>query len=71
MNTYLAVITTVLVLTQIIRVSQNAISLRNTKKRNDDIEKENILIREMNMETMEHQREIYRIIKEWEASRYE
>lgn len=71
MNTYLAVITTVLVLTQIIRVSQNAISLRNTKKRNDDIEKENILIREMNMETMEHQREIYRIIKEWEENRYE
>lgn len=71
MNTYLAVITTVLVLTQIIRVSQNAISLRNTKKRNDDIEKENILIKEMNMETMEHQREIYRIIKEWEENRYE
>ena len=32
MNTYLAIITTVLVLTQIIRVTQNAISLKQQEK---------------------------------------
>lgn len=32
MNTYLAIITTVLVITQIIRVVQNHISLRRTEK---------------------------------------
>lgn len=38
MNTYLAIITTVLVLTQIIRVTQNAIQLhRQNKKINKDL----------------------------------
>lgn len=33
METYLAIITTVLVLTQIVRVTQNAIQLRSDRKR--------------------------------------
>lgn len=44
METYLAIITTVLVLTQIIRVTQNAISLR----RNDNVYKWNNELMQIN-----------------------
>ena len=47
MNTYLAIITTILVLTQIIRVTQNAMQLRKYSKQIDavkDYTKEDIEI---------------------------
>ena len=38
MNTYLAIITTILVFTQIIRVTQNYISLRDINVKKEDFE---------------------------------
>ena len=64
MNTYLAIITTVLVITQIIRLAQNYIQLRRQK----------ILFKkqvgeladlEVKKEDFEIQRKAYRLIVEW------
>jgi hypothetical protein len=63
MNTYLTIITTVLVLTQIIRITQNYISLR----------RQNVLYKkqlgeladlEISKEDFEYQRKAYRLIVE-------
>jgi len=63
MNTYLAIITTVLVLTQIIRVTQNHIQLKRQKtifeKQLGDLA--NI---EIQKEDFEYQRRAYRLIVE-------
>ena len=64
MNKYLAIITTVLVITQIIRVAQNHIQLRRQK----------ILFKkqlgeladmEIQKEDFEYQKKAYRLIVEW------
>lgn len=63
MNTYLAIITTVLVITQIIRVSQNHIQLYRQKKHLD----ENLSwIRDTDItkKDFEVQREVYRLLLE-------
>lgn len=63
MNTYLTIITTVLVLTQIIRITQNYISLRRQnvlyKK-----ELEELADLEISKEDFEYQRKAYRLIVE-------
>ena len=63
MNTYLAIITTVLVLTQIIRVTQNHISLR---RQNMFFDKEVGELRdiEVKKEDFENQRKFYRLATE-------
>ena len=64
MNTYLAIITTVLVLTQIIRVAQNHIQLRRQKilfkKQVGDLADV-----EIQKADFEIQRKAYRLIVEW------
>ena len=63
MNTYLVIITTVLVITQIIRVSQNHIQLYRQKKHLD----ENLSwIRDTDItkKDFEVQREVYRLLLE-------
>ena len=63
MNTYLAIITTVLVLTQIIRVTQNHIQLRRQKTifKKQLGELTNL---EIQKEDFEYQRKAYRLIVE-------
>ena len=63
MNTYLAIITTVLVLTQIIRVTQNHISLR---RQNILFDKEVGELRDIDVkkEDFETQRKFYRLATE-------
>lgn len=63
MNIYLAIITTALVITQIIRVTQNTISLR----RNNEIYKKELKELadvELKKEDFEMQRKAYRLIVE-------
>ena len=64
MNTYLAIITTVLVITQIIRVAQNHIQLRKQKS----IYKKQLgelADLEIQKEDFEYQKKAYRLIVEW------
>lgn len=63
MTTYLTVITTVLVLTQIIRVSQNAIQLHRQGKKIDNVCN---WIRENDISERDFitQREVFRLLKE-------
>ena len=64
MNIYLAIITTVLVVTQIIRVTQNQIQLRRQRKEIDKAVgwlKDND-ISEVDFET---QREVFYLLKDW------
>ena len=64
MNTYLAIITTLLVITQIIRVTQNHISLRRQEKSlKEHIEW--IDEAEVKKEDFETQREAYRLIVDY------
>ena len=62
MNTYLAIITTVLVITQIIRVTQNAIQLNIQNKK---IENTLAWIRDNNIteKDFETQREVFYLLK--------
>lgn len=64
MNIYLAIITTVLVITQIVRVTQNHIQLRRQRKEIDKAIgwiKDND-ISEIDFET---QREVFYLLKDW------
>lgn len=63
MNTYLTIITTVLVLTQIIRVAQNTIRLRQEKKVFEGQCAE-LAEMEIRKEDFEIQRKAYRLIVE-------
>lgn len=63
MNTYLAIITTVLVITQIIRVSQNHIQLYRQKKHLDD-DLSWIRDTDITKKDFEVQREVYRLLLE-------
>lgn len=63
MNTYLAIITTVLVITQIIRVSQNHIQLYRQKKHFDD-DLSWIRDTDITKKDFEVQREVYRLLLE-------
>lgn len=64
MTTYLTIITTVLVLTQIIRITQNHINLRIEKKRFDENCKwvEDAHITERDFEV---QRDVYYMLRMW------
>ena len=64
MNTYLAIITTVLVVTQIIRVSQNAITLH---RQNVLFEKQCAEVRDIEImkKDFETQRQAYKLIVEY------
>ena len=64
MNTYLAIITTVLVISQIIRVSQNAIQLRRQKILFEKQLKE-LADMELTERDFETQRKAYRLIVEY------
>ena len=64
MNTYLAIITTVLVLTQIVRVTQNAIQLHNQEKhiskdlawlKDNDISEKDFIV----------QRQCFYLLRDW------
>ena len=61
MNTYLAIITTVLVITQVIRVVQNAIMLHRQEKKLDAQLRE---FDEVTNEDLKTQKEAYRLIVE-------
>lgn len=63
MTIYLTIITTVLVLTQIIRISQNHINLKNQKK-NIQNQVEWILQNEVTEDDFKTQREAFRLIVE-------
>lgn len=63
MNTYLAIITTVLVITQIIRVSQNHIQLYRQKKHLDE-DLSWIRDADITKKDFEVQREVYRLLLE-------
>lgn len=63
MNTYLAIITTVLVITQIIRVSQNHIQLYRQKKHLDE-DLSWIRDTDITKKDFEVQREVYRLLLE-------
>ena len=66
MEIYLAVITTALVLTQIIRLAQNAISLH---RQNQQIKKQLAGIDDITQADLDRQREAYRLIVEWLKSK--
>ena len=61
MNTYLAIITTVLVITQVIRVTQNTIQLRWQWKKLDKALSE---VSDITEEDLQTQKEAYRLIVE-------
>ena len=64
MNTYLAIITTLLVITQIIRVSQNHISLKRQEKAiKDNCDWINDV--DLKREDIEAQRDAYRLIVDY------
>jgi len=63
MNTYLTIITTILVLTQIIRITQNHISLRRQNKLFDK-EVSELKDIEVKKEDFENQRKAYRLLAE-------
>lgn len=62
METYLTIITTALVVTQIIRLIQNAVSLHNQNKL---IKKQLNGLDDITQADLERQREAYRLIVEW------
>lgn len=64
MNIYLAIITTVLVVTQIIRVTQNHIQLRRQR---DEIDKAVGWIKDNDISEadFETQREVFYLLKDW------
>ena len=62
MNTYLAIITTVLVITQIIRLIQNAIDL---KRRNNIVEKQLKGIEDITNEDIYNQRKMHKLAIEY------
>lgn len=64
MNVYLAIITTVLVITQVIRVTQNHIQLRRQRK---DIDKAVGWIKDNDISQVdfETQREVFYLLKDW------
>ena len=64
MNNYLAIITTVLVITQVIRVTQNAITIRRQNKLYKRELKE-LADMEVRKEDFELQKKAYRLIVEW------
>lgn len=63
MNTYLTIITTVLVLTQIIRVTQNAITLH---RQNKAIERDLTWLKDhyVTEQDFENQRKVFALLKE-------
>lgn len=61
MNTYLAIITTVLVVTQIIRVIQNTLQL---KRQNKLIKRQLSDINDITQEDLDNQRKVYRMLVE-------
>lgn len=63
MNTYLVIITTFLVLTQIIRVIQNSINLHN---QNQQIKREIAWIKDVDVskQDFETQKEVFRLLRE-------
>lgn len=63
MNIYLAIITTVLVLTQIVRVTQNAISLRRQRKKIDET-LDWIRDNDISERDFETQREVFCLLRE-------
>ena len=63
MNTYLAIITTVLVLTQVVRVTQNHIQLQRQKKQ-FDTDLAWIRDNDISEKDFEVQREVYRLLLE-------
>ncbi len=65
MNTYLTIITTVLVITQIIRLVQNTISL---KRQNRLIKKQIEGLHNITNEDMENQRRFYELGLRWVES---
>lgn len=64
MNIYLAIITTVLVITQIVRVTQNHIQLRRQRK---EIDKAIGWIKDNDISDIdfETQREVFYLLKDW------
>ena len=64
MNVYLAIITTVLVITQVIRVTQNAIQLRRQKRQIDKYVAW-IMDNDVSEQDFETQREVYWRLKIW------
>ena len=64
MNTYLTIMVTVLVVTQIVRISQNHIQLRRQRKEIDEtcgwIRENDVSERDFNV-----QRECFYLLKEW------
>ena len=64
MNIYLAIITTILVITQIVRVTQNHIQLRRQLKRLDN-ELAWIKDNDISEADFETQREVFYLLKDW------
>ena len=62
MNTYLTIITTALVITQIIRLTQNTVSLR---RQNKVIKEQLIGISDLTESDLQIQREAYRMLHHW------
>lgn len=62
MNVYLAIITTALVITQIIRVSQNAVQLH---RQNKLIKAQLGQISDITEDDLQMQRETYRLLHDW------
>ena len=64
MTTYLAIITTILVITQVVRVTQNHIQLRRQRK---EIEKTMGWIKDNDISEVdfETQREVFYLLREW------
>lgn len=62
MNTYLTIVTTALVITQIIRLTQNAVSLR---RQNKVIKEQLIGISDLTESDLQTQREAYRMLHQW------
>jgi len=64
MNTYIAIITTVLVITQIIRVTQNAISLHRQEEA-IKIDLKWLKDRDITQKDFDIQKECFCLLKEW------
>ena len=62
MTTYLVIITTVLVITQIIRLAQNTMSLR---KQNQHIKKQLKGLYDITQEDIDNQRKAYKLVAEY------
>lgn len=62
MNTYLAIMVTILILTQIVRISQNAIQLRRQKKL---FEAQLGSLDEITQEDLDMRRKAYRLIVDY------